>query len=163
MASPSIRFALATTAVAWLLLVVSFTLPATNVLEVAGTSSGTPLTGLQAFYGSLRTCAFSPLIWIAEPRVLLFLIFPIGNSLMLLAPMLLPMLREKSAILAPPLVLCALIPWFLPKSLLGELFFGFYLWNMSFIAMSIACILASFAYDAKDNEWYALCKARKRP
>lgn len=162
MTSPSIRFARTTTAIAWLLFVLSFILPATNVLQVGGTPPGTPLTGWQAFTASISSGAFFPLMWIAEPRVLLFLIFPIANSLMLLVPIFLPVLRENSAFLAVPLLLCAVIPWFLPKTLVGDLFIGFYLWNVSFIAMSLGCGLATLAYHAKDNEWYAQWKASTR-
>lgn len=71
---------------AWLLFVISFFLPATNVVEVGGTVPGTPLTGWQAFTSSVGVLAGQPLIIIAEPRTLLFLTFPFINLTMLFAP-----------------------------------------------------------------------------
>ena len=140
----------------WLLFILSFFLPATNVLQMGGTPLGTPLTGWQAFTTSVSCGAMNPWMWIAEPRVFFFLIFPWANGLMLFAPMISFMLREKAAALAFFLVPCAIVPWCMPRTLLGDLFAGFYCWNGSFIAMSIGCILASLAYDSADNHWYSV-------
>ena len=96
----------------------------------------------------------NPWMWIAEPRVFLFLIFPFANGLMLLSPMLAFMLREKSAALGFFLLPCAIVPWCMPQKLLGDLFVGFYCWNGSFFVMSIGCVLASLAYDATDTQCY---------
>jgi len=141
-------------AASWLMFVVSFFLPATNVLVTAGTPPGTPLTGWQTFTASLSCGAMNPWMWIAEPRVVLFLIFPFANGLMLFSPLLAFMLREKAAALALFFVPCAIVPWCMPQTLLGDLFVGFYCWNGSFFVMSIGCILASLAYDSTATQWY---------
>ena len=137
-------------AAAWLLFVISFLLPATNIAQRAGTDPGTPLTGWQTFCSSVFSAA-NPLIWIAEPGVMLFLIFPFANALMFHAPLLVLILRERSALIALLLVPCAVVPWFLPKVLLGDLFVGFYCWNVSYFAMSACCIYAPYAYWAEDQ------------
>ena len=146
------RISFATIVASWLLFVLSFFLPATNILGKAGTLPDVPLTGWQAFTTSIFCGAMNPWMWIAEPRVVLFLIFPFANSLMLIAPLMSIMLREKAAALAIFIVPCAVVPWCMPKKLLGDLFVGFYCWNGSFFAMSLGCILASLAYDAVDNQ-----------
>lgn len=135
--------------VAWLLFMLSFLLPATDVIERGGTAPGTPLTGWQAFIASIRIGLFNPLVWVAEPRFLLFLVFPFANGLMLLVPLLCLVLRDKAAFLALPLLPCGVIPWILPKSLVGNLFIGFYLWNLSFLAMCVGCVVVSLAYREK--------------
>src|SRR5687768_8883210 len=72
--------------VGWLAFLASFYLPATNVLGVSGSAAGKPLTGWQAFGASLWAGASNPWVWIADPRVLWFLVFPFTNALMLAAP-----------------------------------------------------------------------------
>jgi hypothetical protein len=130
-------------AVAWLIFVASFFLPATNRLQVAGAPPGTPLTGWQALTVSIET-AMS--VWglvavVADPTALVFLVFPIANAAMLLAPLLIAAWDEHSAALAGLFVPCAIIPWFLPKTLSGDLFIGFYCWDASFLLMSLGCAL----------------------
>jgi hypothetical protein len=65
---------------------------------------------------------------------------------MVVAPLLVLLMRDASASLDLLLVPCALVPWFMPHSLTGDLLIGFYCWNGSFLAMSLGCALASAAY-----------------
>lgn len=125
---------------AWLTFVVAFFLPATNVVEMSGTKPGTPLTGWQAFTSSLEVLAVQPLIVIAEPRTLVFLAFPFVNLAMLLAPVV-ALGWDDSWLVSWLFVLCGVLPWVFPKDVTGELFVGFYLWDASFFAMAIGCIL----------------------
>jgi len=127
---------------AWLMFVVSFFLPATNVLEMGGTTPGTPLTGWQTFASSIEVLAVQPLIIIAEPRTLLFLTFPFINLAMLVAPLII-LAWEDAWVLSGALVLCGLFPWIFPKDMTGQLFVGFYLWDASFFVMAAGSILAS--------------------
>jgi hypothetical protein len=71
---------------------------------------------------------------------------------MVIAPLLVFMFRDKSAALALLLVPCAIVPWFLPKELLGTLMIGFYCWNGSYFLMSIGCVFSSIAFAAIDDE-----------
>jgi hypothetical protein len=129
---------------AWLTFIMSFFLPATNVVEMPDTAPGTPLTGWQAFTGSLEILAAQPLIIIAEPRTLLFLAFPFVNLAMLLAPIVV-LTWDRSWLLGWFFLLCGLFPWVFPKSITGDLFVGFYLWDLSFFAMMLGCVLASMS------------------
>jgi hypothetical protein len=130
---------------AWIMFFASFFLPATNVVEKGGTPPGTPLLGWDAFCRSLLLLPALPLVLIAEPRALLFLTFPFINAAMLVIPLV--ALRDPElaplcgATLAPP----GIVPWLLPKMLTGDLFIGFYLWNLSFFAMAVGCILFGLA------------------
>jgi hypothetical protein len=132
---------------AWLMFFTSFFLPATNVVERGGTPPGTPLPGWDAFFSSLTVLAAQPFIVIAEPRALLLLAFPFINAAMIVIPLV--ALREPE--LAPwygsVLVPLGLIPWLLPKTLTGDLFIGFYLWNVSFFAMAAGCVWFGLADD----------------
>jgi hypothetical protein len=127
---------------AWLMFIVSFFLPATNVVETGGTAPGTPLTGWQAFSSSLEVLAVQPLIIIAEPRTLLFLTFPFINLAMLLAPVVV-LAWDDSWLLSGLFFLFGLLPWLFPKAVTGDLFVGFYLWDLSFFMMIFGCVLAS--------------------
>lgn len=127
---------------AWLVFIVSFFLPATNVAEMGGTSPGTPLIGWEAFTSSLKVLAAQPLVIIAEPRMLLFLAFPFINFAMLVAPFVV-LAWDDSWLLSGLFLLMGLFPWVFPKSVTGDLFVGFYLWDLSFFAMSIGCVLVS--------------------
>lgn len=71
---------------AWLMFIVSFFLPTTDVLSIGGTEPDTPLTGWQAFTLSLEMLGYPPAIFtiIDQPRILLFLLFPFVNLAMLL-------------------------------------------------------------------------------
>lgn len=125
---------------AWLMFSASFFLPATNVVQSGGTAPGTPLTGWQAFTSSLEILFVQPLAIIAEPRILLFLAFPFINLAMLISPV--PVLAwDDSWILSGFLLPFGLLPWIFPKSVTGELFIGFYLWDASFFVMTVGSIL----------------------
>lgn len=41
------------------------------------------------------------------------------------------------------LLLFGVLPWVFPKTVTGDLFVGFYLWDFSFFAMVVGCILVS--------------------
>ena len=129
---------------AWLMFVISFFLPATNVVEMGGTAPGTPLTGWQTFTSSLGVLAAQPLIIIAEPRTLLFLTFPFINLAMLFAPIVV-LAWDDSWFLSGLFLLFGLLPWLLPKDVTDNLFVGFYLWDLSFFAMVAGCILVSIS------------------
>jgi len=136
----------------WLALLASFYLPATNVLGVAGNEPGTPLTGWQAFESSILAGAFNPWVWIADLRVLWFLVFPFTNALMLAAPVF-GWLREHAFVPAIILAGAAIVPWQLPHGLTGDLFVGFYVWNGSYVLAFLGgCILAaSYVVDPEDD------------
>ena len=129
---------------AWLIFIVSFFLPATNVVAASGTPPGTPLTGWQAFMSSLEVLAVQPLIIIVEPRTLLFLCFPFINLAMLLAPVVV-LAWDDAWLLSGLFLLFGLLPWLFPKHVTGDLFVGFYLWDLSFFTMLVGCVLASIS------------------
>ena len=144
---------------AWLMFFVSFFLPATNVVAIGGTERGTPLTGWQALTTSLRVLAVQPLIVIMEPRTLLFLTFPFINLAMLVAPLMV-LAWDDSWVLSGLFVVGGLLPWAFPKSVTGDLFVGFYLWDLSFMMMGLGSILVSISRT--QNYEREIQRARKR-
>lgn len=127
--------------VAWVCFVVSFFLPATDTLEVAGTAPGTPLTGWQAMIISVQSLG-NPWLIVFRPQILpLFLLWVMGNAGMLVAPIVIFTLRSKALIFVALLVPTACSVWFLPSDMSGNLFSGFYVWETSLVLMSLACIL----------------------
>ena len=136
---------------AWLMFIGSFFLPATNVVALAGTKPGTPLTGGQSLAAALEVIAVQPLLVLIEPSTLLFLAFPFINLAMLVAP-LVAMSREGSALLSLLLILSGVLPWMLPKEITGDLFVGFYLWDASFLVMSAGCVLANIRRSQASQE-----------
>ena len=129
----------------WLMFLASFFLPATNVLAMAGTAPGTPLTGWQAFESSLSAGAFNFWAWLGDLRVMVFLIFPFTNSVMLVAPAF-RVLGKFSFIPALILLPAAVVPWLLPHYLCGDLYVGFYLWNASYLMASLGCCQLAIAF-----------------
>ena len=154
MKSPSKRSALSVITAAWLLFVLSFCLPATSVLSDGRAMLESPLAGWQTMNASTAVILLFPFLWTADPQILLIAIFPLANWLMLSTPLLVLALRDKSAFLVLLLLPCALLPWFLPKTVIGTPFMGFYAWNISFFAMIGGCVLATIAYAAIENAWY---------
>lgn len=124
----------------WLMFLASFFLPATNVLEAAGTAPGTPLTGWQAFVTSISAGSFNPWAWLGDWRVMAFLIFPVTNAVMFVAPAF-GVLGKGSFVPALLLLPAAVVPWLLPHELRGDLYVGFYLWNASYVVASVGCCL----------------------
>ena len=137
--------------VAWLMFIVSFFLPATNVVALAGTKPRTPLTGWQSLATALEVVVVQPLIVLIEPSTVLFLAFPFINLAMLVAP-LVALSREGSALLSLLLILSGALPWVLPKEITGDLFVGFYLWDASFLLMSAGCVLANIRRSQASRE-----------
>lgn len=132
-------------AIAWFAFLVSFFLPATDVVEVGGVAPGTPLSGWQAFTASLLTfAAMFPWMMFAEPRCLLFLAFPLMNLLAFVAPMFALLAPEEAEYLGLVLIPLAAIPLLLPHVLTGNLLIGFYLWIGSFFGMSLGGIWLSY-------------------
>jgi len=136
---------------AWIVFVVSFFLPTTDVLEMPGTPPGTPLTGWQAFTTSFEMIGYplSILLIAKDPRILVLLTFPLINFVMLFSP-LAALAWEEAWTLSGWFMLCGSVPWLLPKEIAGHLFVGFYLWDFSFFMMSAGCILASIAHKQAD-------------
>src|SRR5204863_6482162 len=93
---------------------------------------------------SLFAGALNPWAWMADPTVSLFLVFPLANAAMLLAPLLIFAFDDRAALVASLFLPCAILPWLLPKTLTGDLFIGFYCWNASFVAMSLSARLWTF-------------------
>lgn len=139
MRSRRIRLAGATIAAAYLLFVTSMFLPATNILQRAGTPPGTPLSGWQAL-SSIQVLGAQPLVFVAEPRALLLVTFPALNLLMLLSPLFVAIQRGWSFWLAFFLVPGGLLLLALPESLTGDLYVGIYAWIGSLFLMSAGCI-----------------------
>ena len=137
--------------VSWLAFLVAFFLPATNILVMAGAAPGTPLTGWQAFEGSLTAGVFNFWAWLGDIRILAFVLFPFSNAIMLVAPAS-SCLRQYSFAPALILVPAAVIPWLLPHHLLGDLYIGFYLLNASYLLMSLGCCLLAVCYSNSDSE-----------
>src|SRR5437016_1703561 len=137
--------------VSWLAFLLSFFLPATNILVMPGAAPGTPLTGWQAFEGSLSAGAFNFWAWLGDGRVLVFLLFPFTNGMALAAP---AFYTFRQYAFAPALILvpAAVIPWLLPHSMLGDLYLGFYLWNVSYVLMSLGCCLLAIGYVNESSE-----------
>jgi hypothetical protein len=131
---------------AWLMFIVSFFLPVTDIVEMAKAPPGTPLTGWQAFTASLTVFGhpLTYLLILKEPLLLLLLAFPLFNLLMLLAP-LAAFAWEEAWMLSGWFMLCGFVPWLLPKAITGTLFVGFYVWDLSFFVMGAGCVLASIA------------------
>ena len=79
-----------------------------------------------------------------SPRaVLVFLTWTVGNVTMLIAPGAMLTMRQRSFALAGILIPAACAIFFLPDSMRGQFFIGFYIWEASFILMSFACIAYS--------------------
>jgi hypothetical protein len=131
---------------AWLMFMMSFFLPATDIVEMDNTPPGTALTGWQAFTTSLAVFGqpLTFLLILKMPRMLLLLAFPFINLMMLLAPVA-ALAWEEAWILSGWFMLCGFVPWLLPKAIAGNLFAGFYFWDVSFFVMSAGCVLASIA------------------
>ena len=147
------RIALVIIIGSWLLFVVSFFLPATNLQQTPGTTPGKPLTGWQALTTPIFVGLVYPWLWFAEPDAYFFLIFPIANGVMLFAPLLSCLIREVVIALALFFLACAFLPWIMPNPLFGDLFVGFYCWNGSFFIMSLGCLLASDSYPIVNSHW----------
>lgn len=126
-------------AAGWLLFVVSFFLPATDVLQRAGTPAGAPLVGWQAARAAWVALAAQPLVFLVEPRALLFLLAPLANLIALLSPLLAIGAPQRAGGLAIVFLLAALAALSLPKTLTGNLFIGFYVWVGSFALLSAGC------------------------
>ncbi|MGO8925816.1 MAG: hypothetical protein ACLQU3_02810 [Limisphaerales bacterium] len=140
---------------AWLMFIVSFFLPATDVVELGGTAPGTPLTGWQALTTSVDSFGhpLTFLFVLKEPRTLLLLAFPFINLIMLLAPLVVALVWEEAWMVSGVFLLFCFVPWLLPKELTGNQFVGFFLWDLSFFLMGAGCILASIA-------WKQACEAQ---
>ena len=102
--------------------IVSFFLPATDVVEMDTAPPGTPLTGWQAFTTSLAVFGhpLTYLLILKMPRMLLLLAVPFINLMMLLAP-LVALVWEEAWILSGWFVLCGFAPWLLPKAIASSL------------------------------------------
>lgn len=132
---------------AWSMFLVSFFLPATNTLVSANAESGSPLTGWEAFYTSFLVLISTPFIVLIEPRTLLFLMFPIVNFVMALAPWIAAS-EDRAVLLGLFLVPCGFLPWLLPRGITGDILIGFYLWNASYFLMAVGCILRRYSIDS---------------
>lgn len=96
---------------------------------------------------TLHHALMSPLasiILMANPAIHLFAAFPLMNLTMLFAPCV-TFAGRWSAALALILVPSGLLPLWLPVAIRGDIFVGFFLWNISFFIMSAECILATAA------------------
>lgn len=128
----------------------SFFLPATNAFEMPTTPPGTPLTGWQTCTSWLTFLAVEPLIIIAQPRSIVVLSFPVIDVAMLAAPFVV-LAWDRAWLLSGCFFLFGFLPWLLPTGFLGDMFIGFYLWDVSFFVMGAGCVLAGIsrrqAYD----------------
>lgn len=136
---------------AWFAFVASFFLPATNVVERAGTAPGTPISGWCAFQTPIEVIFSHPLIILAEPKMLLFLAVPLINLMILAAPLMALLMREYAHLLGLFFIPAALFPFFLPKTVTGDLYIGFYLWILSFVVMTIGCIWLGISSLLRDQ------------
>ncbi len=127
-------------AAAWPLFFASFFLPATDVVAMPGPEDA-PLNGWQAMTSAVLTVAFQPIIIVADPRVLLFLVFPAVNVLMLIAPLRVWSSRECAVPLGIVFVVAGILPFLIPAMFFRNVFVGYYLWNASFFLMASACLL----------------------
>ncbi|HEX6960423.1 MAG TPA: hypothetical protein VF175_01040 [Lacipirellula sp.] len=149
---PRSRPARAIIAVAWLMFFTSFFLPATNVLEAAGTAPGTPLTGWQAF--SATVLALHPLAVLAEPKILLFLAAPVINLAMIIVP-LASLVAARAGLRAGPLLVpLAIVPFGFPDKALGDLYSGFYTWVASIALMAAGCIWLGLSDELRGYDRY---------
>ncbi len=129
----------------WVCFITSFFLPATNVLERGGTRPGTPMVGWDAAISSVTTIGAQPLILIAEPKSILFLLFPLVNLMMLLSPAWALGEPESAFWLAIVLLPIGICTVGMPATLIGDVFAGFYLWVGSFFVVSVGCIVLSLS------------------
>jgi hypothetical protein len=125
----------------WIVFLVSFAIPATDVLV---TKNG-PLTGWQACLHSIAVPLTHPLALIAmvsdDPASLLLFAVPFVNVIMFVSPVFAAR-SPFSWFWCPLLAVSGIMPWLLPGDLLGNVFVGFYCWNGSFWAMTILCLTA---------------------
>jgi hypothetical protein len=138
--------------VGWLAFIASFFLPATNVVERGGAPPGTALVGWDAAVSSVQLVAAQPLVIFAEPKALLFLLFPLINLVALLSPLVALSNPTKAAWLAIVLVPVAAMPLTMPKPLVGDLFIGFYFWSGSFLVMGIGYIVVGLTSSSVLSE-----------
>lgn len=139
----STLFAVLVILTAWFIFLFSFFLPASNAF--GGKAAGAPISGWETFTAPLVMLAAQPLVILAEPRILMFLAFPLINLVMLLSPLVVFGEHERAPLLAFVLIPFSLLPLTLPKTLTGDLFIGFYAWIGSFFLMSVGCIWLGWA------------------
>ena len=139
------RVAIGAIWISWSLFLIAFVLPATNLVSTANTRPGDPVSGLVTFAGSIQLWGWLPILAFAEPRALLFLIFPFTNQAMFAAPLFVSCRTPVASVfLALVFAIGGVLPWFLPGSLTGTLFSGFYVWDASFFLMALSyCLLAT--------------------
>jgi hypothetical protein len=77
----------------------------------------------------------------SDSASLLLFIVPLANLHMFISPAF-AVRRPLSLFFCPALAFGGIVPWFLPGELLGNVFIGFYCWNVSFWAMVTLCVSA---------------------
>jgi hypothetical protein len=135
--------------VAWLMGVTSLFLPASVALAQGGTPPGTPLSGWEAISSANYILFLSPWIVIVEPR---FAVLPLIGAVtfLLLAIPLLYSAADCEAWLLVPLLCFSASLWLLPDYTLNAMRVGAYVWQAAFVVAGIACVMRSFADEARE-------------
>jgi hypothetical protein len=139
------KAAMATVAAGWVAFVASLFLPATNVVERGGTPPGTPLVGWDAAVSAVTVPLSSPLVFLAEPLVLLLIPLAAVNVVLLASPLVVAGVPDRAPWLAAVLLPAGVVAVFLPSSLKGQVFVGFYMWVGSCIVVAAGCVAAGLS------------------
>ena len=139
----------------WMLYLISFLLPATNVAEAAGAPIGTPLTGYQAFLLMLNG-GLHPFVFLPFPVMLILVpIILLGNFVIALLPIaaIPPQFSPVvSCVLGGIAIVGAIAVLKMPADLKGTVFVGYYLWIISMMAGGLVLIGFSLVKLADDYE-----------
>ncbi len=147
---PLLTTALSLIAISWLTFLLSFFLPASDVVSLPNTGESA-LTGWQAMVSSVTLVFLTPILWFAEPRCLLFFVFPFTNFTFLVLPIAVLWLRGDSWVLIPVMLTAYGIPFVIPSGFFRNLYIGFYLWHNSHLLGAVGVGLASYAFACLDK------------
>ncbi len=127
----------------------SFLMPATGALEVAGTPEHTPLSGWQAF----RLLFLAGYFWLVLIHPIVLLAFPLiflGNVLLICFPILDAIFGRMAYLFCGIFIgIGALGVFLVPAEILDPVFYGFYVWLASMVAMTIMLLSIGAIYAAK--------------
>ena len=144
-AGAMVRFPRVALCSGWLAFCISFMLPVSDYLEATGAPVGTPLLGWQACLAAFYM-ATQPVALLVKPRLIFLLIPLFATALALFAPLFAVHAGPLRYVVAALLVLGTLVSWCFPEYR-GNLFTGFYIWNIALIEMAIALTCLALADD----------------
>ena len=138
----------------WLLFVVSFFLPATDVVELVSSEPGESLLGWQASVQSLRCIFVKPWLCFLEPRLAFFLVFPFSNLFVFAFPAITLKLERESFVPALVVSVVGSMIFFIPQPFLGTRMIGYYLWMISHFVLAAGGFLYAITKSKSQSSAY---------